>query len=406
MAQCTRLTAALAAAAIVGGCSFVEEGLWPTLIGDEPARPAPPAPVQIAEPAAEPAEPGTAEPRRQRARPMIQEAAPATVVGAPQAVPLETAAAMAAPSTGTFVGAKVLTLRNELENLKRTLSSQNAEFQQILNNATQNSQRYHAVIAAVSARLQLGTTPGNPVLVSQWEGAQSELDRVVQNSSQLSELANRVASNSALANYLVESTRAAYGIQGAVDEDHRQLSILEDDVNRTVVSIERLLDEVNEDTTRQNSYVTGERRSLTALALAISNGEAFGPNLGNIAFSRSARMAEAAVAGSAVSAGAAAFGPPLVVIRFDRPDVDYQQALYNAVSSALDRRPSAGFDLVAVTPNRGSPSEVASGSGAAKRNAEKVLQSLLAMGLPADRVSLSSGTHDAALTNEVHVYVR
>ena len=33
-------------------------------------------------------------------------------------------------------------------------------------------------IAAIEARLQVGTTPGNPILVQQWNEAQSELDRI------------------------------------------------------------------------------------------------------------------------------------------------------------------------------------------------------------------------------------
>ena len=232
------------------------------------------------------------------------------------------------------------------------------------------------MVAAISARLQIVTTPGNPVLSSQWQSAQTELDRVFQDTSRLNELSNRIASNSALANYLVEATRAAYGIQGAVDEDHRQLSVLEDDVNRTVVSIERLLNETNETIRRQNNYATGERRNLTALALAISNGEAFGPNLSNVAFSEAVRLSQSgAVTPSASTASRVAGRPPLVVIRFDRPDVDYQQALYSAVSQAIEQRPTALFDVVAVTPNRGAPSEVAVSSGGAKKSAEKEMRS-------------------------------
>jgi hypothetical protein len=312
----------------------------------------------------------------------------------------------AGPVTGTYVGSKISSLSGELNVLKGTLSSQNNEFQALLNTTTQNSQRYHAIIAAISARLQIGTTPGNPVLNSQWQSAQAELDRVFQDTSRLSELSNRVAANSALANYLVEATRAAFGIQGAVDEDHRQLSVLEDDVSRTVVSIDRLLNEVNETIARQNNYATAERRNLTALALAISNGEAFGPNLSTFAFNEAVRLAHAPPG----APGSVAAGPgsrlPLVVIRFDQPNVEYQSALYSAVSQAIERRPSALFDVVAVTPNRGGPSEVASSSGAAKKSAEKVMRALLAMGLPATRLNLSSSTSEQALANEVRVYIR
>ncbi len=402
----TRFVAALSVVLIVGGCSLAEEGLWPSLIGDEPASPASATQVrQIPPSSGELAGSPLIEP-------MAEPTAP--VPGGPTAVPLDTRPTATGPATGTFVGGKVGSLHGELEGLKRVISGQNNEFQQVLNSTTQNSQRYHAVIAAINARLQVGTTPGNPVLVSQWQTAQTELDRVVQDASRLNELSNRISANSALANYLVESTRAAYSIQGAVDEDHRQLAILEDDVDRTAVSIDRLLNEVNESIARQNSYVAGERRNLTSMALAISHGEAFGPNLAAFATSPSARLSVGAAPvpmsaysrGPAYALAAADLRPPLVIIRFDRPDVQYQQPLYSAVSKALERRPAASFDLIAITPNRGSPSQVASASTASKKNAQRVLKSLLAMGLPANRINLNSATADSATGNEVHIYIR
>ena len=97
---------------------------------------------------------------------------------------------------------------------------------------------------------------------------------------------------------------------------------------------------------------------------------------------------------------------PLVVIRFDGPNVEYAQALYNAVSRALERRPSATFDLVAVAPNSGNVAQVTVAASTSKRNAESVLRSLSDMGLPLDRVRLSAMTSGRASTNEVHIYVR
>ena len=405
MARKTAILAAVSAAISLGGCSVVDEGLWPVVMGGDPE------PIKITRMEAVPPAVNSAvmpdETRRELPRTMKPVAEIEASPGAPEVVPLSTVQSPTGPVTGTYVGGKIGSLRKELNVLKGTLTGQNNEFQGLLNTTTQNSQRYHAVIAAISARLQIGTTPGNPVLNSQWQSAQGELDRVFQDTSRLNELSNRVAANSALANYLVEATRAAFGIQGAVDEDHRQLSVLEDDVNRTVVSIDRLLNEVNETIARQNNYATAERRNLTALALAISNGEAFGPNLSTFAFNEAVRLAHAAP-GAPYSAVAAAPGArlPLVVIRFDRPNVDYQQALYAAVSQAIERRPSALFDVVAVTPHAGAPSQVASSSGAAKKSAEKVMRALLAMGLPATRLNLSSATSEQALANEVRVYIR
>ena len=94
------------------------------------------------------------------------------------------------------------------------------------------------------------------------------------------------------------------------------------------------------------------------------------------------------------------------MIRFDRPDVPFQQAMYNAVSEVLDRRPGATFDLVAVSPGRGGAARVSLETNKARRNAENVMRSLVDMGLPPSRVAMSATTSDNATTNEVHLYVR
>jgi hypothetical protein len=383
MERSLRLAASAVAALVLGGCSIAEEGLWPSLTGEEPAAPAGAQAAERVEIVPLPAE-GAASP--------LLEPVPARVMQASA----EPAPAMRAVSgTGTFVGQKVASLRAELDALKGRIGAQSGEYQALSASAAQASQRYHALVGEINSRLQNGTTPGNPVLVSQWQTAQRELDAVAADTSRLSELSNRIAANSDMANYLSESTRAAYSIQGAIEEDHRQLSLLEDDLSRVMVSNDRLLNEINATISRHNSYLFGERRNLTSLALAVSNGRSYGPSLSGLA---------SAVPPSPITA--ARSGPALVVIRFDRPDVDYEQALYGAVSSALDQRPDARIELVAVTPLSGSPSDVAANAGIAKRNAEKVMRSLVDMGLPAERVIMASTTSDTARTTEVHIHLR
>jgi hypothetical protein len=95
-----------------------------------------------------------------------------------------------------------------------------------------------------------------------------------------------------------------------------------------------------------------------------------------------------------------------VVIRFDRPNVPYQQALYTAVAKTLQVRPEANFDLVAVTPERGSNSEQAMAQSTIKKHTNGVLKSLMDMGLPASRISLSASSSATSASNEVHIYIR
>jgi len=314
-------------------------------------------------------------------------------------------------ATGTFVGQKVSQNRNELRSLQSSINEHNRKLQEIRNVTTANAQRYHGTVAAITARLQLGTTPGNPVLVNQWNAAQLALDRISSDITSMTSLGNTVAADSAMSAYLLESLRATYGLSGAIDEDHRQLGILEDETNRTVVMIDRLLNELSEDISRQTTYVGNARGDLTTLSLAVKNGEMYGSSLSNRAFATAAPMASSApyATRSPAPDGRALTGSgrrPLVVIRFDRPDVPYQQALYTAVKKAQERKPSAQFDLVAVAPNSGSAAQIQLAQSKSKRYAQDVMRTLSDMGLPTDMVSLSATTSASTSTNEVHLYVR
>lgn len=370
----------LGAALFLSACSFSDDVLWPSLTGEEPSGASGSAGTAAA---TQPAAGGA----------VVTAAATPPALGTSS---YETVPVTAGPPTGTFVGQKVVELRGELIALQSVIANNSADLQRQRERTGHNASSYHTLVGDINAKLQTGTTPSNPVLVDQWDKAQRQLDRISRDIGKLNQLSNDIASNSSLAAYVLESTRAAYGLGGAVDEDHRQLAILEDEVNKTVVSIDRLLNELSDDIRRQSNYVNRERGNLTVLSVAVKNGEMFGGSLANRAFSSAAPQ----------QLSAAAPGRPLVVIRFDNPNVEYEQALYSALSSALERRPSAAFELVAVAPNRGSAGQIALASSNSKRQAEQVLRSLTNMGLPAERVSLSATTSNSAESNEVHIYVR
>jgi len=117
--------------------------------------------------------------------------------------------------------------------------------------------------------------------------------------------------------------------------------------------------------------------------------------------------AEAAATPADIARPAGPSGPstarrPLVTIRFDQPDVQYEWPLYEAVQAALDRKPDARFDLVAV----GRPSSTGGVPAAANRRAEEVLLALTRMGLPANRVTLATTTSQSVPASEVRLFVR
>jgi len=366
----------------VGGCSFSTDALWPSLSGEDPSA-APAESIAIG--------PSSSE------------------LGGPPSLG-STNFTVTPPTpgqpTGTFVGQKVQQLRQDLSRLQQSITTHNASLQGVRQQTVENAQTYHSSVGFIESRLQIGTTPGNPTLVDAWNRAQRELEAVNADISNMNDLANRVSADAALSTYLLESVRAAYGLSGAVEEDHRQLAVLEDDTNQTVVLIDRLLTELSDDIRRQSAYVAAERSDLGTLAIAIKNGELFGSSLA----SRAIPSSPIGVTGGPVAPRAAPQGiagrRALVTIRFDTANPDYEQPLFNAIKQALERRPGAYFDVVGVSPQSGNQGRAALDSNASRRNAQRVVRSLADMGLPSDRVTLSATTAPDARTNEVRVFVR
>ncbi len=394
----SRLSAVcLGAAVLLAGCSYVDNTLWPSLTGEEPSGKAKEQ-VTIQPSAAE-----TAAASAEAAQ--AAESASQTNIRVSQVTNGSSLFGPLLPTlrpTGTFVGKKVGEMYTDLRKLQDKVARLTDSTQQLRADTAAISQRYHSVVATINAKLQVGTTPGNPVMVQQWNEAQAQLEQIAATLPRLNRLSNDSAAEAAMAGYMLDTVRATYSVSGAIDEDHDQLRLLEDSVNRTVVVIDRVLNELSEDVSRQSTYVSNERSNLSAMSLAVKNGELYGTSLANRAFAQTQALASA----SAQAPGPLPGDRPLVVIRFDRDDVPYQQALYNAVSRALERRPNASFDLVAVSPRSGTPAQVALNSTAAKRHAEAVLRSLADMGLPPNRIKLSATTAEDALSNEVHIYVR
>jgi hypothetical protein len=302
--------------------------------------------------------------------------------------------------TGTAVSKTIATLRAQVSALQGSLMGNGQRYLDLRGSGASAANTYYDSRARITSHLQVGTTRGNPVLVGEWNRAQSALDQLAGNINGLNALGTSVASDASTAHYTLDQIGSTFNVSGAVDEDHRQLRILQDETNQTIVLIDRLLTEVSADVQRQTAYVANERANLTTLASAIKNGELYGADL-------SSPMLAASSGGSAPRGSAFAYsGTPLVVIRFDHSDVDYQQILYAALQQALQTRPGAAFSIVAVSPTRGTASSVQLAQTAAHRHAQDVLRSMTDMGVPASRLAVASATDPAVNNSEVRVFVR
>jgi len=300
----------------------------------------------------------------------------------------------AGANTGTQVNTTIQSIRAQVQGLQQKIATNAGRMADLRNQGASAAQAYQGSKARITTRLQIGTTRGNPELVAEWNSAQTSLDSLTGNINALNMLGTEVTNDSSAAHFALNQIAATRNVSGAVDEDHRQLALLEDETSQTIVLIDRLLKEVSDNVQRQTAYAASERSNLTILSNAIKSGELFGG------------LTTPVSSGAMTSQQLASAGSPLVVIKFDRPDVDYQQVLYAALNQALQSRPSAGFEIVAVSPSRGNSASVQIAQTTARRHAQDVIRSMTDMGVPATRLGVASTTDPGAAGNEVRVFVR
>jgi hypothetical protein len=298
------------------------------------------------------------------------------------------------PDTGTTVNKTIQSIRSQIAGLQQKIASNSGRLAELRNRNANAAQSYQQSKARITARLQMGTTRGNPELVGEWNNAQTSLDSLSGNINGLNALGTDVTNDSSAAHFALDQISATFNVSGAVDEDHRQLSLLEDETSQTIVLLDRLLKEVSDDVQRQTAYAANERSNLTVLANAIKNGELYGA------------LNTPVPSGAVTPQQMASSGAPLLVIKFDHPGVDYQQVLYAALNQALQSRPSAGFEVVAVSPSKGNAASVQIAQTTARRHAQDVMRSMTDMGVPATRMGVASTTDAGANDSEVRVFVR
>ncbi len=374
----------------LSGCSFTDEVLWPTATGEPTGS--------TAEADAQPQTKTSSGGREIPIAPSEGEAlqgAPAVTVAAQTPTVIETSPLPSGGSTGTVVGRRVAELQTELGTLQKSLQQGGGRLQQLRAQSAKNAQAYNASISDVRARLQVGTTPGNPEVIALWNQAQSRLDSVNADIGPMTNLANDINNDVTVSGFLLNSIRSSYTLAGGVDTDHRNLEKLENSTTEALQQSSQMQAAINGEITQQAAYVSSERQNMTSLALAIDKGHFL-----NVPGGRSNTAAAPPSGGGQVASTAER--RPLVIIRFDRDDVEYEDALASAASQALQRFPNAQFDLVAVAPATGTQATQES----SRRYAEQVMRSMSGMGIPANRLTMSATTTPTVASEEVHIFVR
>ncbi|MCL2439840.1 MAG: hypothetical protein FWD15_05015 [Alphaproteobacteria bacterium] len=345
----------------------------------------------------------------------------------------------------TFVKNKIENFKSEQAQLRGVISGRQDQLAKMRQDTNAAVAEYRTTVAQISAKLSQGTTPGNPELMDQWRIARSRLENVSEIAFDLKRLVADIESDASMVDYMVGSIRASFAIRGATEDEHKQLAALEEEAKSIGVEIESFARNVDREAERQIAYVEGERANLNDLALNIRNGRLFGSGSTRDFFagggsmfssdeafksfreeaardfapqaapSRPVFTREAPVFNQAAAAPAASgarlgseLAPsargvssdlrPIVVLRFDRADMMFEEPLFQAASRSLERNPAATFEVVGVTPRGKSSADT-------QKYVRGVVKALSDMGMPASRIALSSIVGDVAV-HEVRVIER
>jgi hypothetical protein len=91
---------------------------------------------------------------------------------------------------------------------------------------------------------------------------------------------------------------------------------------------------------------------------------------------------------------------PLLIVRFNKPDVYYKTPLQLVVDKAVSIKPAARFEVVSLVP-------VTEGQETARmiaeHNGKKIVQAITASGVSAERIAMKVQEDRRVSANEVHI---
>ncbi len=346
-------------------------------------------------------------------------------------------------SSGTRVGQYATGLQAEFLTIQRSIRTQQAELQTIFNSNAKNVEIFYGTNAAIEARLHLGTLPNNRVLIEQWNEAQAALDQIAWNIRDLDRLVELLIGDANAINSVRRKVQTLGGDSEGNARDRDNLMRLEGDATAALNLINRLQQESLYVMGRESSFMQVRRPALATLQESIRAGNLADtviatatvpqqrepspqtnsvptpaesvvsersvitqePALQQETVSRvpTEQEAEQQVSGIDVDAITSV---PLVIIRFDRPNVVYEGPLERAIRRTLAKDPNMQFNLVAVFPPHDDEAALMQAESASWNFAQSVFRSLTEkIGVAPEQIEMRTQIKDAAKSNEVHIYV-
>lgn len=290
-------------------------------------------------------------------------------------------------------------LHTDLTTISQSVAARQAQIDAYYRSNGASVEEYHGTMAAIEARLHLGTIARNPVLINQWNEAQTALDQIAWNLTGLNGLVDELDEHVQAMRAIRQQARQLQERSEGRGDDRAQLDSFRDDLTTGLNVTQGIMANILEEMGRHGTLLILQRDEMAVLKRAVETGDL-------AAVDSKGEMARAASLGRQQGVDMVRAGmSPLVIIRFDRPNVSYEVALADVVSRALEIDPGARFKLLSVAPQTDNEIIRQQSNAAAQQYAQAVRRSLAKLGVAPDQIVVGFANRAETLHSEVHIYI-
>lgn len=336
----------------------------------------------------------------------------ASCAGANSSSLMDGASPAAVSAADTYVKSATLTLADSLKTMDAAQQARDTSFDDIKKDIVKAAGQYQTIVADVRAQLQVGTTPGNPVLLSRLSNAEDALSNLSAKTNILRDFDSELSRDISQAHYLAQMVQNALALQGASQSDHDTLQTMGLEVNRVGQHLTGLQSDVRALAEYQLAQNSSLHNDLARLASTVRNGQltvAAAQGAPSMAVSIGADPVPLPRVDDSTPAPAPIFHHSKIDLPvpkavnaspsaleslakkdkiLDMPAAGDVDALFSAVSHAVAADRNATFTLAAFTPLGKTHNQTQAYNKEAKGRVVKALKALQEIGVPVSRVAV------------------
>ncbi len=301
--------------------------------------------------------------------------------------------------TNPYVKEKINSFENELATATKVQGKRRNALAEMKEEIANSANKYKTKVSEIYAKISAGVEAAAPDLIDDWKQTRMRLEKINDVSFDMKILVGKVESDGVVYDYMNESVKGMGQIPGKTTSENAALTKILSDVARAKSSNIALAKEIESEADNGMSYISNEKQGLNDLALSIKEGRIVGST--DVSTLPSSSNFVGAVAPTQNASASKSIGDSRALITMNMSaamlvgGVNHDEPLYQALSRALERDPSASFQIVSIAPTM----------DVAKKNVERVVATLTEMGMPATRISIKSNT-SSTMTPQVSVYAK